>query len=206
MDRFSETFRSYSHTEVDNMSATTSENSSQRVRNFLIAIVAIALGVALFLGLKTDTNTVSLTELAKTATPLETAVSNGRPSLVEFYANWCTVCQKMTPDMAKLRQEYGKKLNFVMLNVDNTKWLPEMLKYRVDGIPHFIFLSTAGETIGQTIGDIPRSIMASNLEALIAGSPLPNIQTNGKTSEFSVPIAKETPQDDPRSHGSQVVN
>jgi thiol-disulfide isomerase/thioredoxin len=188
------------------MSATTSDNTSKRVRNFLIAIVAIALGVALFLGLKTDSNSVSLTELATTSTPLEVAISNGRPSLVEFYANWCTVCQKMTPDMAKLRQEYGKKLNFVMLNVDNTKWLPEMLKYRVDGIPHFIFLGTGGETIAQSIGDIPRSIMASNLEALIAGSPLPNIQTIGKTSQFSVPVAKDSQQDDPRSHSSQVVN
>jgi hypothetical protein len=48
--------------------------------------------------------------------------------------------------------------------------------------------------------------MASNLEALITGSTLPHIQGNGKTSQFSVSVATDGNQDDPRSHGSQVVN
>lgn len=188
------------------MSAEAPVNSSNRVRNFLITIVATLLGIALFLGLKTDSTSVSLAELDQTSIPLELAVNNGKPSLVEFYADWCTVCQKMTPDMAKLRQQYDKNLNFVMLNVDNTKWLPEMLKYRVDGIPHFVFLDKQGETIAETIGDIPRSIMASNLEALIIGTTLPHVQSNGKTSQFSAPAAIDTNQNDPRSHGSQVIN
>lgn len=188
------------------MSTEAPVNSSNRLRNFLIAIVATLLGVALFLGLKTDSTAVSLAELDQTSIPLEVAVNNGKPSLVEFYANWCTVCQKMTPDIAKLRQQYDRNLNFVMLNVDNTKWLPEMLKYRVDGIPHFVFLDKQGETIAETIGDIPRTIMASNLEALIIGATLPHIQSHGTTSQFSAPVATDTNQDDPRSHGSQVVN
>lgn len=188
------------------MSTEAPVNSSNRLRNFLIAIVATLLGVALFLGLKTDSTSVSLAELDQSSIPLEVAVNNGKPSLVEFYANWCTVCQKMTPDIAKLRQQYDKNLNFVMLNVDNTKWLPEMLKYRVDGIPHFVFLDKQGETIAETIGDIPRTIMASNLEALIIGATLPHIQSHGTTSQFSAPVATDTNQDDPRSHGSQVVN
>ncbi|MFN5874480.1 MAG: thioredoxin fold domain-containing protein [Aphanizomenon flos-aquae DEX188] len=188
------------------MSTEVPVNSSNRIKNFLIAIVAIALGIVLFLGLKTDSTSVSLMDLSKTAIPLEVAVSNGKPSLVEFYADWCSVCQKMTPDMAKLRKQYENSLNFVMLNVDNTKWLPEMLKYRVDGIPHFVFLGKQGETIAETIGDMPRTIMASNLEALIAGSTLPHVQDNGKTSQFSAPVATDGNQDDPRSHGSQVVN
>ena len=177
-----------------------------RVRNFLIAIVAIALTVALFLGLRTETNSVSLSKLDNASIPLEVAMSNGKPSLVEFYADWCTVCQKMAPDLALLEQQYADKLNFVMLNVDNTKWLPEMLKYRVDGIPHFVFLSQNGETIAQAIGDQPRTIMASNLEALVTGSSLPYAQASGQVSKFSAPVAPTASKEDPRSHGSQVVN
>jgi thiol-disulfide isomerase/thioredoxin len=176
-----------------------------RVRNFLIAIVAIALSVALFLGLRTQTNSVSLSKLSQAATPLEVALSNGKPSLVEFYADWCTVCQKMAPDIAQLEQQYADKVNFVMLNVDNTKWLPEMLKYRVDGIPHFIFLAKDGASVAQTIGDQPRTVMATNLEALIQGESLPYTQASGKVSQFSAPVAPKASQDDPRSHGSQVV-
>ncbi|BAY08601.1 thioredoxin family protein [Calothrix sp. NIES-2098] len=177
-----------------------------RVRNFLVAIVAIALTVALVLGLRTETTTASLSKLGETSIPLEVAIANGKPSLVEFYADWCTVCQKMAPDMTELEQQYADKLNFVMLNVDNTKWLPEMLKYRVDGIPHFVFLGKTGETIAQAIGDQPRIVMASNLEALVTGSSLPYAQASGQVSKFSAPVAPTASQDDPRSHGSQVVN
>lgn len=191
-------------TAVNNPSTPGSKFGS-RVRNFLIVIVAIALSGLLYLGMRTQTTSVSLSQLDAASTPLEIAVSNNKPSLVEFYADWCTVCQKMAPDIAELKQQYADKLNFVMLNVDNNKWLPEMLKYRVDGIPHFVFLGKQGEGIAEAIGDIPRSVMASNLEALVNGSPVPYAQMSGKTSQFSAPVSTNS-QDDPRSHGSQVVN
>lgn len=181
-------------------------STGTRLRNFLVAIVAIALTVALVLGLRMETSAVSLDKLYAASTPLEAAISNGKPSIVEFYANWCTVCQKMAPDISELEQQYADKVNFVMLNVDNTKWLPEMLKYRVDGIPHFVFLNKEGESLAQAIGDQPRTIMASNLEALVTGSSLPYAQTSGAVSKFSTPVAPMGSQDDPRSHGSQVVN
>ncbi|WP_414619561.1 thioredoxin family protein [Calothrix sp. CCY 0018] len=180
-------------------------NFGIRVRNFLIVTVAVVLSVALFLGLRSETSSASLADLDKNSTPLQVALSNGKPSLIEFYANWCTVCQKMAPDIATLETEYADKVNFVMLNVDNSKWLPEMLQYRVDGIPHFVFLDKNAQAQAETIGDQPRTIMGSNLEALIAGSTLPYAQANGRVSQFSSTTSTGS-NEDPRSHGSQVVN
>jgi thiol-disulfide isomerase/thioredoxin len=177
-----------------------------RVRNFFIAIVAIALSVALVLGVRSQSTSASLTQLGEQSTPLEVALTNGKPSFLEFYADWCTVCQKMAPDIAQIEQQYADKVNFVMLNVDNTKWLPEMLRYRVDGIPHFVYINKDGETVAQAIGDQPRTIMASNLEALVAGSSLPYTQASGRVSQFNAPVVPTNSQDDPRSHGTQVVN
>lgn len=176
-----------------------------KVRNLLIVLVAVALSVALFLALKAQGNTVSLTTLDEQSTPLEVAVTNGKPTLMEFYANWCTSCQAMAPDIAQLEQDYDKSVNFVMLNVDNTKWLPEILKYRVDGIPHFVFMDKDGNAIAQTVGKQPRTIMSSNLDALIAQAPLPYAQSSrGQVSKFSAPAAPKS--DDPRLHSGQVVN
>ncbi|OLP19238.1 thiol:disulfide interchange protein [Leptolyngbya sp. 'hensonii'] len=189
--------------------APTSQSSAatlaNRLRNFLIVMVAVVLSLAVFLGLQGQTVTASLETQAKAAVPLETALVNGKPTLMEFYADWCTSCQAMADDLETLKQTYGERVNFVMLNVDNSKWLPEILSYRVDGIPHFVFLNQAGDAIASAIGEQPRPILATNLDALVAGEALPYAQASGQTSSFSSPVSAQG-QTDPRSHGSQVVN
>lgn len=176
-----------------------------RLRNFLIALVAIALSAAIFLGLQSESTSSSLTAQAEAATPLDVALSNGKPTFMEFYANWCTSCQAMAPDLETLKQEYGDRINFVMLNVDNDKWLPELMRYRVDGIPHFVFLQGDGGAIASIIGEQPRPILAANLDALANGSDLPFIPHQGQVSELEASVERSPVQDDPRSHGAQVV-
>jgi thiol-disulfide isomerase/thioredoxin len=177
-----------------------------RLRNLIVAVAAIGLGIALFLGVQTQTQVPSLANLAEEATPLDLALTNGKPTLMEFYADWCTSCQVMAPMMAELEEDYSDRVNFVMLNVDNDKWLPEVSAYKVDGIPHFIFLDGKANPVGQSIGEQPRSIMSANLEALATNQPLPNVLKVGRTSAvnrtFIPPTASTT---DPRSHSAQVV-
>ena len=113
----------------------------------------------------------------------------------------------MAPDIQALKDDYRDRVNFVMLNVDNTKWLPEMLNYRVDGIPHFEFLSTDSNEQGAAIGELPRAILAENLDALIAKQTLPYAQISGRISEIDTatnPINSSANASDPRSHGAQV--
>jgi thiol-disulfide isomerase/thioredoxin len=177
-----------------------------RLRNLLITLVAVILSVAILVGLRTDVTSTSLPELAEESTPLEVALNNGKPSLIEFYANWCTTCQAMAPELNRIKHEYENKLNFVMLNVDNSKWLPEVLQYRVDGIPHFVFLNDQASAIAQSIGEIPPAIMEANLDALIAGIPLPYAEATGQVSAFKPSVTPQQSNTDPRAHGSTIVN
>lgn len=175
---------------------------------WVVAIVAIALGGLLFVGVRSDSSGGSLEALAAAATPFDQAIANGKPTLVEFYANWCTSCRAMAPELVKLKARYGDRVNFAMLNVDNAKWLPEVLSYRVDGIPHFVFLDRTGVDVGQAIGEQPAAVMAANLEALAGGEvDLPYAMSTGTTSVLEaadVEAAKSSPAerpDDPRAHG-----
>ncbi|MGB3202177.1 MAG: thioredoxin family protein [Nodosilinea sp.] len=186
----------------------TADIGPSRARNLVVAVAAVVLAIALFVGLRTQSAVPSLGELAASAVPLEEAQVNGKPTLMEFYANWCTSCQAMAGDMAELRQSYGDRVNFVMLNIDNNKWLPEMLTYRVEGIPHFVYLDPTGDPISTAVGEQPRQILSDNLEALIAQAPLPHQQNFGRTSviEGDVISRQSAVNDDPRAHGSAVVN
>ncbi|MFM1842653.1 MAG: thiol:disulfide interchange protein TrxA [Cyanobacteriota bacterium] len=176
-----------------------------KLRNLILALVAIALSVAIYFGFQTQAQGTSLEVQAKQSMPLVTALDNHQPTLVEFYANWCTTCQAMAKDLAQLKKRYGTQVNFVMLNVDNNKWLPEVLRYRVDGIPHFVYLNETGTAIGESIGEQPLTIMEENLLALLAHAPLPNGKQIGQTSALETGALSPDPTT-PRSHGGQRPN
>lgn len=179
-------------------------SANNSVRNIVIAIAAIILSVALFLGLQTEASSTSLESQVKNSTPLTVALNNDKPTLTEFYADWCTSCQAMAGDLAQIKASYGDRVNFVMLNVDNTKWLPEMLRYRVDGIPHFLFMDDQGNAIAEAIGEQPRSILEADLDALIASSSIPYANKRGQVSQVESRINITDDQADPRSHGATV--
>ncbi|ERT09112.1 thioredoxin family protein [Lyngbya aestuarii BL J] len=187
-------------------SPTQQSTFATRLRNLLITLVAVILSVAILVGLRTEATSTSLPELAEESTPFEVALSNGKPTLIEFYANWCTTCQAMAPQLKEIKHNYENQLNFVMLNVDNSKWLPEILNYRVDGIPHFVFLNEQATAIAQSIGEIPATVMEANLDALIAGNSLPYAEATGQVSAFKPSVTTPESNTDPRAHGSMIVN
>jgi thiol-disulfide isomerase/thioredoxin len=172
---------------------------AQQVRNLLVVLVAVGLSLLLGLGLQQQSAQPSLAAMEQSAVPYETALVNGKPSLVEFYANWCTSCQAMVADLSALKNDYGDRINFVMLNVDNNKWLPEVMRYRVDGIPHFVYLDQSGSAVSASVGEQPRAILGQSLDALIAAAPLPSQTGIGQTSTFE--LRTRSAADDPRGHG-----
>ena len=177
-------------------------NSLNHLKGIIIALVATILSAAIFWGFNNQSDLSSLEVQAKNSASLAVALANQKPTLTEFYANWCSSCQAMAKDLAAVKKEYADSVNFVMINIDNDKWLPEVLRYRVDGIPHFVFFDKDGKTIGQTIGEQPLTILQSNLAALVANSPLPYVNISGQASPVkSDRIVKSSSSADPRSHG-----
>jgi thiol:disulfide interchange protein len=177
-------------------------SANNSVRNIVIAIAAVVLSITLFLGLQNETSGASLESQVKNSIALDVALNNHKPTLTEFYADWCNSCQAMAGDLAQIKEGYGDRVNFVMLNVDNTKWLPEMMRYRVDGIPHFLFMNNQGEAIAQAIGEQPKSILEADLEALIANQPIPYANQQGQISPVEAKVTVTNDTTDPRSHGA----
>ena len=87
------------------------------------------------------------------------ALKNGKPTLVEFYADWCEVCKGLVSEEIKVERKYRNDVNFVMLNIDNSKWQQEMDEYHVSGVPHFVFMDSMGNPMAAAVGKIPVEIL-----------------------------------------------
>jgi thioredoxin len=53
--------------------------------------------------------------------------------LIDFYAEWCAPCKKMTPFLIKMQKEMADKVTIVRLNADENKTLISQLK--IDELP-----------------------------------------------------------------------
>lgn len=170
-----------------------------KVINKQIAVVSTLAALGLFLSARLDFG-VSLKDLSVAALPYEQALSNGKPTVVEFYADWCEVCRELAPDVYKVEKQYKDRVNFVMLNVDNTKWEQEIDEFGVEGIPHFAFLDKQGNEEGNVVGKLPRQYLLENVDALARGeASIPHARVVG---QFSSAEARKVHRIvDPRSHG-----
>lgn len=167
--------------------------------NRRIALVSVVASVGLFLSTRLEFG-VSLKNLSAAAVPYEVALSNGMPTVVEFYADWCEVCRELAPVIYKVEQQYKDRVNFVMLNVDNTKWEQELDEFGVEGIPHFAFLDKDGNEEGNVVGRLPKQYFLENVAALADGEPtIPHARIVGQYSSAESRKAHQVV--DPRSHG-----
>ncbi|TYI93929.1 hypothetical protein E1A91_D02G169100v1 [Gossypium mustelinum] len=174
-----------------------SESPNKNI-NRRIAIGSTLAAVGLFMSSRLDFG-VSLKDLSAAAVPYEEALSNGKPTVVEFYADWCEVCRELAPDIYKVEQQYRDRVNFVMLNVDNTKWEQELDEFGVEGIPHFAFLDKDGNEEGNVVGRLPRKYLQENMDALARGeASVPHARVVGQYS--SAESRKVHQVVDPRSH------
>jgi thioredoxin 1 len=71
------------------------------------------------------------------------------PVFVDFWAEWCGPCRAVSPIVEELSKEYGDKVNFVKLNVDENNDLAR--KYNVFSIPTLAIFKD-GEVISQKVG------------------------------------------------------
>ena len=167
------------------MSDITNENKNLRsYQKIILLLISLVLVVFLFFlrnGFKANS---ILDQLERNSLLPQQALTNGRPTIFEFYADWCEACKAMAPSMIDIKKMNNEKINVVLLNVDNPRWSDLLDKYDVNGIPQLNFFDIDGESKGFAIGIRDKNELSAIFEALIYGSELPPFTKSSKSSEL----------------------
>ena len=87
-------------------------------------------------------------------TNFDEVIANSKiPVLVDFFADWCQPCHRMTPILEGIAQENEGKFLICKVDVDGNKALAE--KYQVKNIPSLISFK-GGATHKKRIGVISK--------------------------------------------------
>jgi thiol-disulfide isomerase/thioredoxin len=130
------------------------------------------------------------------------ALADGRPTLVEFYADWCEACRAMAPAMEAIESRRRNELDVVLLNVDNPRWQPQLDLYDVNGIPQLELFNADGRAVGRSLGARSAAELEALTTALVEDSPLPQLSGVGAVSSLEAsPAATSAVEAGPRSHG-----
>ena len=103
---------------------------------------------------------------------LERARNEGKPVLVNFYADWCVWCKRLestTLRDAKVASVLQNKVVPLSLNVEGDgKELSN--EYQVDGLPTVIVLDAGGREIGRIPGYMPPDSFLKRVEGFLQQS------------------------------------
>jgi len=83
------------------------------------------------------------------------------PVLVDFWAEWCAPCRRLTPIVDEVAAEFAGKLMVGKVNVDENPVTPS--RFGVRGIPTLI-LFKGGKVVDQSVGLISKD----ELKAMVA--------------------------------------
>jgi thioredoxin 1 len=91
-------------------------------------------------------------------------LKNGKPVLVDYWAEWCGPCRQVAPVLEAIAAEHGDKIDIVKLNVDEN---PETARrYGILNIPTLGIFQN-GQVVKELVGARSKSSLLNELAEFI---------------------------------------
>lgn len=94
------------------------------------------------------------------ATFKEKVLQAEKPTLVDFWAEWCGPCRMVAPVVKEIAEEYDGKIQVAKMDVDANRNTPG--NYGIRGIPTLILFKN-GEEAARIVGFRPKAAMLDEL-------------------------------------------
>jgi thioredoxin 1 len=91
-------------------------------------------------------------------------INSDKPTLVDFYTNWCVPCKMMTPIIDQTKVELGDKANVLKVDVDNNQEVAR--KYQIRSIPTLLIFKE-GEVVWRQSGVLQKEMIVESVKKFI---------------------------------------
>ena len=79
-----------------------------------------------------------------------------KPAIIDFYADWCGPCRRLSPILEELAEEYRDNIYIYKVNVDDNKEIAEV--FGITSLPTIVFVPMTGNPSAGT-GFLPKDIL-----------------------------------------------
>ncbi len=87
-----------------------------------------------------------------------------KPAIIDFYADWCGPCRRLSPLLDELAAEYDGKIYVYKVNVDDEKEIAEA--FGITALPTIVFVPMKGNP-GAGTGFLPKETLRGAIKELL---------------------------------------
>lgn len=94
----------------------------------------------------------------------EGLLSDGKPLVLDFWAEWCGPCRLVSPIIDELSEEYEGRVNIGKMNVDENDDV--ISQFGIRNIPTILFFKN-GQLADKIVGAMPKDKFVEKIDALL---------------------------------------
>jgi cytochrome c-type biogenesis protein len=112
-------------------------------------------------------NTIPLAPPPATENAMPSSPVEGVPTMLEFVAEGCPVCQRMAPVVAAAEQDCSRHgVRIERIDVSTRQGRDLAGRHGILGVPTFLFLEREGSEVARLVGEQPPQVLIQSLEVL----------------------------------------
>jgi len=89
-------------------------------------------------------------------------ISDSKPTLVDFFAEWCGPCKTLKPILEDVKQEMGQKASVIKVDVDRNQAAAQ--SYQIRSVPTMIIFKN-GKQVWRQSGVVPKNEIVKILKS-----------------------------------------